>query len=220
MEMKSPLLPSRITGRRQRPRAKATDWEELHEHTVAALAAALELRDDETGGHAHRVTELGLALARVVDPDLAADSRLRFGFLLHDIGKIGIPDAILLKRGQLSEDEQRQMEHHTSLGVHLVSSLPHLQGIATDVIAYHHERWDGAGYPWGLAREAIPLPARIFTIADAFDAMTNDRPYQPAKSVGDAIEEIVRQQGGQFDPDLAQAFVPLACKLFRHRLSG
>jgi ribonuclease P protein subunit RPR2 len=178
---------------------------EANESTVAALAAALELRDDETGSHAQRVTEIALSLAREVDPLLAEDPELRIGFLLHDIGKIGIPDRILLKPGALDPDETLRMQTHTLLGEHLISTMPHLRGIARDVVVHHHERWDGAGYPWGLAGEAIPLAARIFAVADAFDALTSDRPYREAVSAQEALGEIERNAGTQFDPAVVQA---------------
>jgi HD-GYP domain-containing protein (c-di-GMP phosphodiesterase class II) len=184
--------------------------QDAYEATVAALAAALELRDDETGSHARRVTELALELTRAIDPELADQPELRYGFLLHDIGKIGVPDAILLKPGPLTEQEMQQLHLHTTLGEHLISSVPYLQGVAREVIAYHHERFDGSGYPWGLAGNAIPLPARIFAVADAFDAITSARPYQPALTVEAAIAEIQRQAGSQFDPGIVEAFIPIA----------
>lgn len=190
------------------------DLEQSHEVTVTALAAALELRDDETGGHAQRVTALALELAQAVAPELAADPELRYGFLLHDIGKIGIPDAILLKPMQLTPAEKRQMEFHTTLGEQLISGVPHLQGVAREVIAYHHEWWDGTGYPWGLAGEQIPLPARIFAVADAFDAISNDRPYQRASTVDNALEKIAANAGSQFDPRIVETFVPLVQQQF------
>ncbi len=207
----------RLWSRRtQRDRAESAlrDLELSHEVTVTALAAALELRDDETGGHAQRVTALALELAQAVAPELAADPELRYGFLLHDIGKIGIPDAILLKPMQLTPAEKRQMEFHTTLGEQLISGVPHLQGVAREVIAFHHERWDGQGYPWGLVAEAIPLPARIFAIADAFDAISNDRPYQRASSFDAALEKIVANAGSQFDPGLIGPFAQLVQRQF------
>jgi len=217
MAIRKNTAPGRLRLRRaQRDRAESAlrDLEQAHEVTVTALAAALELRDDETGGHAQRVTALALELAGAVAPDLAADPELRYGFLLHDIGKIGIPDAILLKPMQLTPAEKRQMEFHTTLGEQLISGVPHLQGVAREVIAFHHERWDGTGYPWGLAGEAIPLPARIFAVADAFDAISNDRPYQRASSVDAALEKISANAGTQFDPGLVEAFVPLVQQQF------
>ncbi len=190
--------------------------ERTYELTVEALAAALELRDDETGSHARRVTEIALRLARAVDPQLADEPELRRGFLLHDIGKIGIPDTILLKPGPLDADELRVLEMHTTLGEQLVSSIPYLSGVARQVIAYHHERWDGRGYPWRLRGADIPLPARIFAVADAFDAMTSDRPYRKAMPVADAIEEIERGAGSHFDPAVVAAFVEIADTLPAH----
>ena len=217
MAIKKSATPGRLWARRaQRDRMESAmrDLEQSHEVTVTALAAALELRDDETGGHAQRVTALALELAQAVAPELAADPELRYGFLLHDIGKIGIPDAILLKPMQLTPAEKRQMEFHTTLGEQLISGVPHLQGVAREVIAYHHEWWDGTGYPWGLAGEQIPLPARIFAVADAFDAISNDRPYQRASTVDNALEKIAANAGSQFDPGLVEAFVPLVQQQF------
>ncbi len=190
--------------------------ERTYELTVEALAAALELRDDETGSHARRVTEIALRLARAVDPQLADEPELRRGFLLHDIGKIGIPDTILLKPGPLDADELRVLEMHTTLGEQLVSSIPYLSGVARQVIAYHHERWDGRGYPWRLRGADIPLPARIFAVADAFDAMTSDRPYRKAMPVADAIEEIERGAGSHFDPSVVAVFLAIADTLAAH----
>jgi PAS domain S-box-containing protein len=180
---------------------------------VEALAAALELRDDETVQHARRVTEFALALTGAIDPSLAAEPDLRYGFLLHDIGKIGVPDAILLKRGPLSDRERRILHMHTTLGEHLLAFVPFVSDIAHDVVAYHHERWDGSGYPWGLRGESIPLAARIFAVADAFDAITNDRPYRKAQPVAAAVAEIERCAGSHFDPLVVSAFAPLACLL-------
>jgi putative nucleotidyltransferase with HDIG domain len=196
--------------RRFRGRSASTTLDavrEANEATVAALTAALELRDDETGRHAQRVTAIALSIARLVDSELADDAEVRFGYLLHDIGKIGIPDRILLKRAALTLDEKRIMETHTELGESLISSLPHLQGVAREVIVHHHERWDGTGYPRGLAGEAIPLAARIFAVADAFDALTSDRPYRQAVSEGEALAEICHHSGTQFDPDVVEALV-------------
>ena len=177
--------------------------------TVRALAAALELRDDETGGHAQRVTTLALELTRSIDPELAAEPQLEYGFLLHDIGKLGIPDAILRKPGKLDPDELEQMRFHPVLGERVLEQIPYLSGIARDVVACHHERWDGTGYPTGLGGTEIPTAARIFALADSFDAMTNDRPYRRAMTVADAIDEIIESSGTQFEPALADAFVEL-----------
>jgi ribonuclease P protein subunit RPR2 len=195
---------------------RVPDTDSSYDVTVETLAAALELRDDETGQHARRVAELALELTRAVEPGLADDPELRYGFLLHDIGKIGIPDAILLKKGKLTAGELRTLEMHTTLGEQLLSRFPFLSDVAHDVVAYHHERWDGEGYPWGLSGEDIPLVARIFAVADAFDAMTSNRPYREAMSVRQALLEVKRCAGTHFDPAVVEAFVPIAAELADH----
>jgi PAS domain S-box-containing protein/putative nucleotidyltransferase with HDIG domain len=195
------------------PQERFDDPDGSYELTVETLAAALELRDDETGQHTRRVADLALALARAVEPTLANDRELRYGFLLHDIGKIGIPDSILRKRGRLTPHEIRTLEMHTILGEHLLSRFPFPSDLAHDVVAYHHERWDGTGYPWGLSESEIPLVARIFAVADAFDAMTSDRPYREATTTFEAIDEIERCAGTHFDPVVVEAFLPIARQL-------
>ncbi|HWQ24805.1 MAG TPA: HD-GYP domain-containing protein [Gaiellaceae bacterium] len=166
------------------------------------------------------MTEIALELTRKVDPVLARSRELRYGFLLHDIGKIGVPDAILLKPGPLTRAEMKRLEQHTTLGEQLVSSIPFLSGVARQVIAHHHERWDGRGYPAGLKGEEIPLAARIFAVADAFDAITSDRPYRGASSLEVALTELQRHAGSQFDPAMVEAFVPLAGSLFERLRAG
>jgi HD-GYP domain-containing protein (c-di-GMP phosphodiesterase class II) len=177
--------------------------------TVRALAAALELRDDETGGHAHRVTALALELTQRIEPELAAEPQLEYGFLLHDIGKIGIPDAILRKPGPLDADELEQMRFHPVLGERVIAQIPYLSGLARDVVACHHERWDGNGYPTGLRGTHIPTAARIFAVVDAYDAMTNDRPYRDAMPIADALDELESNSGSQFSPAIVTEFVTL-----------
>ena len=184
--------------------------DESYDLTVEALAAALELRDDATGQHARRVADLALVLTRMIDPELGRDPELRYGYLLHDIGKIGLPDSILLNPGHLDPHEIRTLHMHTTLGEHLIALIPFLSDTARDIVAYHHEHWDGSGYPWGLAGTDIPLPARIFAVADAFDAITNPRPYRQARSVSDALIEIRNSAGTHFDPAIVKAFLELA----------
>jgi ribonuclease P protein subunit RPR2 len=183
--------------------------EESYATTVRALASALELRDDSTGEHAERVTRLALRLAERVAPQLCRDPQLEYGFLLHDVGKLGVPDAVLLKQTPLHEDERRELERHPILGEQILAHIPYLGGLARDVVVAHHERWDGRGYPLGLFGTGIPLAARIFALADAYDAMTNDRPYRFALSTAAALAEIEREAGRHFDPTLAVQFVLL-----------
>lgn len=206
-----------LFGQERAQRRLAQDaLERLHASyrmTVRTLAGALELRDDQTGDHAERVSAAGLHLARAVAPELAADPQLEYGFLLHDLGKIGVPDAILLKPGPLTASEMKQMEEHPLLGAQLLERLPYLAGVARDVVLHHHERWSGAGYPHGLRGEQIPLAARVFALADAFDAMTNDRPYRKALPIEHALAEITAGAGAQFDPELARVFAELAPEL-------
>lgn len=200
--------------RAQRSRAERAlgQLSEAYGATVAALSVALELRDDQTGGHAERVARLALDLARAVDPALARVRELEYGFLLHDLGKIGVPDAILLKPGPLRDEERAVIRTHPVLGERIAARVPSLGTVARDVIACHHERWDGAGYPAGLAGEEIPVPARMFALADAWDAMTNDRPYRAALPFEVAAREIEDGRGGQFDPDMVDPFLELVSR--------
>ena len=192
-----------------RTHAAARALHDSYRTTVRALAAALELRDDQTGAHAARVTELALRLTERVAPELSADQELEFGFLLHDIGKIGVPDAIVLKPGPLTPDEMRRMRGHVLQGQQIIAKIPYLNGLARDVVSAHHEHYDGNGYPRGLRGEQIPLAARIFTVVDAFDAMTNDRPYRLALSMQRALHEIKTMADTQFDPTVVEAFAAL-----------
>jgi ribonuclease P protein subunit RPR2 len=208
-------LYARERAQRARAEEAVAQLQDSYATTVRALATALDLRDDETGAHAERVTALAMRLANEFAPDLSSDPELEYGFLLHDIGKIGVPDAILLKPGPLTRRELEEMRYHPILGERIVATVPYLCGTARQIVAAHHERWDGAGYPRGLAGERIPLAARIFAIIDAYDAMTNDRPYRNALGHAVAVSEIVDGAGSQFDPELAQAFVDLAPTLSR-----
>ncbi|HET8894016.1 MAG TPA: HD domain-containing phosphohydrolase [Gaiellaceae bacterium] len=180
-----------------------------HEETVLALVAAVELRDEAIGAHLERVCSIALELTAVVAPGLAADPALRYGFLLHDVGKIGIADCVLHKPGPLDHTELSIMRTHPVLGERIVAPLTFIDGIARDVIACHHERWDGLGYPCGRRGGAIPLAARIFALADAYDAMTSDRPYRAALTHDEAMQRIDEALGTQFDPSFGGAFIAL-----------
>ncbi|HZQ03914.1 MAG TPA: HD domain-containing phosphohydrolase [Gaiellaceae bacterium] len=188
-------------------RAQRRVVQEAYRQTVGALAEALASKDAGTSVHSHRVLQYALELALTVQPTLLEDPSIEYGFLLHDVGKIGIPDRILLKPGPLDADERRMMQLHTVLGEQMLGGVVFLQGDGLAIIRSHHERWDGGGYPDGLHREEIPLPARIFAVADTLDAMTNDRPYRRALPWGAAVAEIVAQSGAQFDPTVVDAFV-------------
>jgi HD-GYP domain-containing protein (c-di-GMP phosphodiesterase class II) len=175
------------------------------EATVRALADAVEARDAYTARHAERVAAYGLEIARACGMDAAHDPDLEFGFLLHDIGKIAISDAILYKPGRLTDDERDAMRRHPVIGEDIVRGIDFLAG-ARQVVRSHHERWDGAGYPDRLAGERIPLAARVFAVADTFDALTSDRPYRAASSFREARRVIAEAAGTQFDPTVADAF--------------
>jgi response regulator RpfG family c-di-GMP phosphodiesterase len=177
-----------------------------YQQTVEALGTALASRDFGTGAHSERVQRYALELARVVDPALAEDPSVEYGFLLHDVGKIGIPDEILRKPGPLSETERRVMQTHAVLGEQMLGNVAFLKGEGLQIVRHHHERWDGDGYPDGLVGTDIPLGARIFAVADALDAMTSDRPYRSATDWNAAGGEIIAQAKRQFDPYVVEAF--------------
>jgi response regulator RpfG family c-di-GMP phosphodiesterase len=178
--------------------------------TLEALGAALDSRDVGTESHSRRVHGYALALAREHGVPEAQLPDLAHGVLLHDIGKIGIPDAILLKPGSLTPEEWKVMRTHPEIGKRLIAKIPFLHG-AIPVVWCHHEKWDGNGYPRGLEGDDIPLNARIFSVVDAFDAMTFDRPYSKAIPFDAAITEIKRCAGAHFDPRVVESFlrVPL-----------
>jgi diguanylate cyclase (GGDEF)-like protein len=181
--------------------------QKAYREAVTALATALESKDTGTKEHSQRVQLYALALAEAVDPRLLDEPSLEYGFLLHDVGKIGIPDRILLKRAGLTDNERRLMQTHPVLGEQMLSDVALLRGEGLKVVRSHHERWDGSGYPDALRRRDIPLGARIFAVADTLDAMTSDRPYRQGVPWDDAVAEIGRQAGVQFDPDVVRAFM-------------
>ena len=174
--------------------------------TVRGLAVAVEAKDENTAGHLVRVTRYGLIMLEMLAPEFRDDPAFEYGFLLHDIGKLGIPDAILSKNGPLSHEEWKLMRRHPEIGVRILEDIPFLAG-AREIVRFHHERWDGLGYPAGLGGEEIPLGARLFAVADAFDAMTTDRPYRNAMSIAAAIAELHINSGTQFWPDAVEALL-------------
>jgi HD-GYP domain-containing protein (c-di-GMP phosphodiesterase class II) len=181
------------------------DVREMFVSTMTSLAQIVEAKDSATRGHLDRTQRYGLALAARVDPELALRPEVAYGFFLHDIGKVGIPESVLCKPGPLTDDEWTVMRAHPAIGAQIVEPIRFLRG-AVEIVRTHHERWDGAGYPAGLAGERIPLAARVFAIADSFDAMTSDRPYRSALSFEEALDEIRRGAGSQFDPTVARVF--------------
>jgi response regulator RpfG family c-di-GMP phosphodiesterase len=187
-------------------RAQRRLLQQAYRQTTSALADALEAKDRRTGLHALRVQAYALELAAAVDASLLDDPSLEHGFLLHDIGKIAIPDSILNKPGPLTHEERRLVHQHPLLGAEILKDVALLQGEGLHVVRSHHERWDGGGYPDRLAEQQIPLGARIFALADTLDAMTTDRPYRDALGWQHAVEEILVQDGRQFDPQVVTAF--------------
>ncbi|HZU60117.1 MAG TPA: HD-GYP domain-containing protein [Solirubrobacteraceae bacterium] len=193
-------------------RARAQELRRSYTATVRALSNAVEWRDAYTAKHAERVTAYGVLIAKslgIVVEGTAAE----FGFLLHDIGKLAISDAILHKEGPLTEDERARMIEHPVIGVEIMQGIDFLEG-ALDIVRHHHERWDGNGYPDGLAAEQIPLAARIFAVADVFDALTTNRPYRQASSWEEARRMISAEAGKQFDPQVVEAFNSISDQRF------
>jgi response regulator RpfG family c-di-GMP phosphodiesterase len=177
---------------------------------VRALALTLEARNYETRGHSDRVVTYSLRLGEALGLDAIEMRALEVGALLHDIGKLGVPDHILLKPASLTSSEWQEMKKHPLVGANIIREIPALSS-ALAVILQHHERWDGSGYPSGLRGEEIDLKARIFAVADAIDAITSTRPYDAARSFEEAYAELVRGSGRQFDPKVVEAFcgIPL-----------
>lgn len=177
--------------------------------TLRALAGALEARDVETAGHSDRVVAYSLRLGRELGLTHMELIALEQGALLHDIGKIGVPDSILLKRGALTDQEWIHMREHISHGLRIINGIDFLRGAAS-VVGQHHEKYDGSGYPMKLRGEAIHINARIFAVADAFDAITSDRPYRAAASYMEARAEIIKHVGRHFDPMVVKAFMSIS----------
>jgi response regulator RpfG family c-di-GMP phosphodiesterase len=179
--------------------------EDAYRSTLKALTAALEARDSETHGHSERVVSYSLRLGREYGLDERQMKSLEFGSLLHDIGKIGVPDSILRKPAKLTDEEWVRMREHPLHGRQILRGIEFLEGAAR-VVAQHHEKWDGSGYPLGIKSQEIDVCARIFSVADAFDAMTSDRVYRRGKSYEAAAQELDDWAGKQFDPRVVEAF--------------
>ena len=183
-----------------------TDIHETFLQTANALAEAIEKRDPYTGGHTKRVVKYSKAIAQYLDMEPADKENLEISAILHDIGKIGIEDIILRKPSKLNEEEFLEMKKHPVLGHEIINNVSQLRDVVPG-IRYHHERLDGTGYPDGLFGDGIPLIARIISVADAFDAMTTDRPYRKALDMNTAIKELETWSSTQFDEDVVNAFV-------------
>jgi PAS domain S-box-containing protein/putative nucleotidyltransferase with HDIG domain len=179
-----------------------------YDSTIEGWSRAMHLRDQETAEHTQRVTEMSMRLARAMGLDEQAIMHIRRGALLHDIGKVGVPDSILLKTGNLTEDEWKIMHQHPQYAYDMLAPIAHLKP-ALDIPYCHHEKWDGSGYPRGLGGEDIPLAARIFALADVWDAVTCDRPYRTAWSNPQATEYIREQSGKYFDPRIVEFFLEM-----------
>jgi len=194
-------------------RARSQQLRRSYVATVRALANAVEARDAYTGKHAERVAAYGIAIARAGGLSLADDPEIEFGFLLHDVGKVAVPDAILFKPDPLDMTERRVMERHPDVGWEILRDVDFL-GEGKLVVRHHHERWDGTGYPDGLVGDAIPLAARVFAVADALDALTTDRPYRPASTFDHARRVVLAGSGTQFDPAVVAAYEQIPDETF------
>ncbi len=177
-----------------------------YDTTIEGWSQALDLRDKETEGHTQRVAEITLRMGRIVGMSEADLVHVRRGALLHDIGKMGIPNSILLKPGKLSEEEWKVMRQHPTLAYHLLYPIAYLRP-ALDIPYYHHEKWDGSGYPLGLKKEQIPLAARLFAVVDVWDALSSDRPYRTAWTEEKVLDYIQSQSGKHFDPKIVELFL-------------
>jgi putative nucleotidyltransferase with HDIG domain len=197
----------RRTGTREAKQfvGQLDESEEVERAILESLLVALKTRDADTYDHSKRTVKISLLLGRECGLDHLEMRSLEFGALLHDIGKIGVPDNVLRKPGKLNAFEWATMRRHPLLGEGILSGLRFLDGART-IVAQHHEKWDGSGYPLGLRGEEIALSARVLFVADAFDAMTSDRVYRPAKSYAEAVAELDACSGKHFDPRVVAAF--------------
>lgn len=197
-----------IIRQQRQLRSHADELETSYKETITSLAAAVDARDSQTELHSERVVDLAVRLGKNMKLDEATLQSLQKGAQLHDIGKIGVPDAILLKPGPLTETEWQRMRMHPVIGYDMIKDISFLAD-ALPVVRHHHERWDGRGYPDGLCGNEIPLVARIFSIVDTFDAITCDRPYHAGSTVDIALVRIWRESGAQFDPDIVDCFLEM-----------
>ena len=202
-----------VAARTEMLRQTMTDLERSYDITLEALGDALDLKDAETEGHSNRVTAYTIALARHMGVDPGQMRTVARGAFLHDIGKMAIPDAILLKPGKLDHQEQTVMREHCARGYQMLRKIPFLRE-AAEIVYSHQEHFDGSGYPRGLREEQIPLGARIFAVADTLDAITSDRPYRRASTFEAAKLEIIRCAGTQFDPRVVDVYARLPDKLW------
>ncbi|MGH9564195.1 MAG: HD domain-containing phosphohydrolase, partial [Terracidiphilus sp.] len=193
--------------------------EESYQSTIEALGAAIDLRDKETAGHSQRVCRYTLQMGRTMNLSDAQMENLARGAYLHDIGKLAVPDRILLKPGPLTSDEWQLMKQHARIGFDLVRGIPFLEG-AAEIVLTHHENFDGSGYPQGLRAQEIPLGGRIFAIADTLDAMTSDRPYHRAAPFDVAQDAIRREAGRRFDPEIVAAFLSFPVESWKEAAGG
>lgn len=184
-----------------------------YNETLKAWVNAIDIRDDETAGHSQRVTEQTMKLARAMNRSEAEIVHITRGALLHDVGKMGIPDAILLKSSKLTDTEMEVMKTHTELGYNLLKPISFLR-FSLDIPRYHHERWDGSGYPFGLERREIPVHVRIFSVIDVYDALTSNRPYRKAWSKEESLIYIQDNSGKLFDPYAVDVFSRIFKTLF------
>ena len=205
-------LEEMVAERTDQLQAALRQVEFSYEDTLKALGAAIDLRDSETAGHSQRVCQYSLEIARAMGwPDGALKNIAR-GAYLHDIGKLGVSDSILLKPGPLTEHERKLMQQHVWIGFELVKGIPFLADVA-EIILAHHERYDGGGYPRQLKGDEILAGARVFAVADSFDAITSDRPYRRASSFETGREVVRREAGGQFDPEVVHAFLSIPAEI-------
>ena len=197
-----------VAEQTQQLREALRQIEHSYEHTLEALGAAIDLRDSPTAGHSRRVFLYSMEIAKTLGGLETQMRNIGMGAWLHDIGKLAISDGILLKPGALTDEERRVMQQHAQIGYDLVRGIPFLAE-AAEIIYAHHERWDGSGYPRGLKTEVIPIGARIFAVADTFDAMTSDRPYRSALPFKAAQEVIERGAGTQYNLQIAEVFLSI-----------